>query len=64
MELNIQADHVHLLVRVSSKVSTSNINGRVKGANGVKVVHKIPAFEEEAVLGEPFPGKGILCGHS
>jgi len=33
VELNVQIDHVHLLVKVPPKVSISNFMGTLKGAN-------------------------------
>jgi putative transposase len=37
VELNVQKDHVHLIVMVPPKVSISNLMGRVKGQTSMKL---------------------------
>jgi len=36
VELNVQADHVHLLVKIPPKISISTLMGRVKGKTAIK----------------------------
>ena len=37
VELNVQADHVHLLVKVPPKISISTLVGQVKGKTATQV---------------------------
>ena len=37
VELNVQADHVHLLVKVPPKISISTLVGQVKGKTAIQV---------------------------
>ncbi len=39
-ELNVQLDHVHLLVMIPPKVSISNYVGTVKGRTAIRVLNK------------------------
>lgn len=41
-EINIQEDHVHLLVMISPKLSISAYVGRVKGKWAIKIFCKFP----------------------
>lgn len=40
IELNVQIDHVHLLVMVPPKVSISDYVGTVKGRTAIRVLNK------------------------
>ncbi len=40
IELNVQTDHVHLLVKIPPKVSVSNLVGRVKGKTAIQAFQK------------------------
>jgi len=40
IELNVQIDHVHLLVMIPPKVSVSNFMGTVKGRTAIRVLNK------------------------
>ena len=51
VELNIQIDHVHLLVLVPPKVSISNFVGTLKGRTAIRVFKSIPEAEEQTLLG-------------
>ena len=52
LELNVQPDHVHAVLQIPPKLSVSEVMGTLKGKTGT---------EEEAVLGKPLLGEGILC---
>lgn len=56
LELNVQPDHVHLVVIVSPKISISTLMGHLKGRSAIR----IPAYQEE-VMGKPFLVAGLLC---
>lgn len=38
LELNVQIDHMHLLVMILSKISVSNYVGTVKGRTAIRVL--------------------------
>src|SRR5512137_1237678 len=40
VELNVQKDHVHLVVMVPPKVSISGLMGRLKGQTSIKMFHQ------------------------
>jgi putative transposase len=40
VELNVQRDHVHLVVMIPPKVSVSNLVGRLKGQTSIKLLHQ------------------------
>jgi putative transposase len=40
VELNVQPDHVHLLLMISPKVSISDMLGRLKGQASIKMFHQ------------------------
>ena len=42
VELNVQSDHVHLLVKIPPKVSVSTLVGKVKGKTAIQVFQKFP----------------------
>jgi len=51
VQLNVQPDHVHLLVNVPPKISISQLMGVVKAKGRVEVVYTLSVFEVEALLG-------------
>lgn len=61
VELNIQADHVHLIVNVPPKVSISQLMGTLKGRTAIRVFKQFPYSEKETLLGESFLGAWVLC---
>lgn len=58
VELNVQPDHVHLLVRVPPKVSIWKLMGVVKGLTALGLFTKFPCLRIAALLGNPFWAKG------
>ena len=42
VELNVQVDHVHLLVLVPPKVSISGLMGTLKGRSAIRVFKQFP----------------------
>lgn len=47
VELNVQADHVHLLVNVPPKVSISKWMGTVKGRTAIRVFRQFTYLKEK-----------------
>jgi len=60
-ELNIQLDHVHLLVMVPPKVSISDLLGILKGRTAIRVFNKFKHLKENPYWGNHFCSKGYYC---
>ncbi len=57
-ELNVQFDHVHLLVMVPPKVSISNLMGVLKGRTAIRVFNKFKHLKEKPYWGNHLWSKG------
>jgi len=57
-ELNVQVDHVHLLVSVPPKVSISELMGVVKGKSALRVFTRFPQLRKRPYWGNHFWTKG------
>lgn len=58
VELNVQMDHVHLLVKVPPKVSISQLVGTVKGKSALRVFTRFPYLKQKPYWGNHFWAKG------
>lgn len=58
IELNIQIDHVHLLVLVPPKVSISGYVGTVKGRTAIRVFNRFRKSKEKPYWGNHFWARG------
>ena len=58
MELNIQNDHIHLLVKVPPKQSISDLLGVVKGKTAIRVFKQFPNLRMKPYWGNHFWAKG------
>ena len=58
VELNVQPDHVHLLVRVPPKVSISKLTGVVKGRTALRLFTRLPYLRKRPYWGNHFWAKG------
>jgi putative transposase len=58
VELNIQADHVHLLIKVPPKVSISLLMGVMKGKSAIRVFSKFPELKQRPYWGNHFWAEG------
>ena len=58
VELNVQADHVHLLVKVPPKISISRLLGSVKGKTAIQVFRQFPYLKQKLYWGNHFWAKG------
>ena len=58
VELNIQNDHVHLLVMVPPKVSISDYVGTIKGRTAIRVLNKFKNLKKKPYWGNHFWAKG------
>jgi len=61
IELNIQLDHVHLLVMIPPKVSVSNFVGTVKGRTAIRVLNKFRNLRKSPYWGNHFWAKGYCA---
>jgi putative transposase len=58
MELNVQRDHVHLVVMIPPKVSVSNLVGRLKGQTSMKLFNQFRQLRKKPYWGNHFWSKG------
>ncbi len=58
VEINIQADHVHLLVKVPPKISISRLLGTVKGKTALQIFKQFPYLKVKPYWGNHFWAKG------
>jgi putative transposase len=61
IELNIQIDHVHLLVMVPPKISISNYVGTLKGRSAIRVFNKFRHLKHKPYWGNHFWTKGYCA---
>jgi len=58
IELNVQADHVHLLVMIPPKVSVSDFVGKVKGRTAIRILNNYRKLRTKPYWGNHFWAKG------
>ena len=58
LELNVQEDHVHLLVLIPPKISVSDLVGTLKGRTAIRVFNKFKYLKEKPYWGNHFWAKG------
>lgn len=58
VELNVQPDHVHLLVKVPPKVSISKLMGTLKGKTALQMFRQFTYLKEKPYWGNHFWAKG------
>ena len=58
VELNIQSDHVHLLIKVPPKISISKLMGTVKGKTALQMFRQFSYLKEKPYWGNHFWAKG------
>lgn len=59
-ELNVQEDHVHLLVSVPPKLSISQLMGTLKGKIAIKLFKTYPAMKRKPYWGNHFWARGYF----
>ncbi len=57
-EINVQIDHVHLLVMIPPKISVSNYAGTVKGRTAIRVLNRFRKLKE-SLIGEIILGPEV-----
>jgi putative transposase len=58
VELNVQVDHVHLVVMIPPKVSVSELLGRLKGQTSIKLFQQFRSLKKKQYWGNHFWAKG------
>jgi len=58
IELNIQIDHIHLLVKVPPKISISKLMGILKGKTAIRIFSKFPDLKRRPYWGNHFWAEG------
>ena len=58
VELNVQPDHVHLLVMIPPKLSISGFVGTVKGRTAIRVLNKFRQLKRKPYWGNHFWARG------
>ena len=60
VELNVQIDHIHLLVRTPPSLSVSELVGYVKGRVAIKIFAKFPYLRKKKLWGNDFWQRGYF----
>jgi len=58
VELNVQADHVHLIAMVPPKKSISDMMGILKGRSAIRVFKQFPYLKRKPYWGNHFWARG------
>lgn len=58
VELSVQNDHVHLLIKVPPKIAISKLMGVLKGKTAIRVFNKFPELKERPYWGNHFWAEG------
>ena len=56
--MNLQPDHIHLVVMVPPKVSISQLLGRLKGQTSMRLFHQFQNLKKKPYWGNHFWAKG------
>lgn len=59
-ELNVQEDHVHLMVSIPPKVSVSVLMGTIKGKLAIKLFKSYPGLKKKPYWGNHFWARGYF----
>jgi len=54
VELNVQEEHVHLLVMVPPKIAISQLIGTIKGKSAIQIFKQFPYLKKKPYWGESF----------
>ena len=59
-ELNVQVDHVHVVISIPSKVSVLTYMGTVKGKTAIKIFKNYPILKKKPYWGNHFWARGYF----
>lgn len=62
IELNVQVDHVHLIVMIPPKISISDYMGVVKGRTAIRVFNRFRKLKQKPYWGNHFWARGYCVG--
>jgi len=57
-ELNVQVDHVHLIIKIPPKHSVSKILGILKGKSAIRILNKHKSLKVRTYWGNHFWARG------
>ena len=60
IEMNVQADHIHLVVSIPPKVSVSEFMGTLKGKLAIKLFKSYPGLKKKPYWGNHFWARGYF----
>ena len=60
LELNVQIDHIHLLVSIPPRVSVSDLMGTLKGKLAIKLFKSYPGLKKKPYWGNHFWARGYF----
>ncbi len=60
LEMNIQIDHIYLIVSVPPKMSISELMGIMKGKTAIKIFKSYPQLKKKPYWGNHFWARGIV----
>ena len=58
LELNIQEDHIHIILSVPPKISISKVMGILKGKTAIKIFKSFPVLKKKPYWGNHFWSRG------
>jgi len=61
IEMNVQLDHVHLLVMIPPKVAVSDYVGTVKGRTAIRILNKYRQLKQKPYWGNHFWSRGYCA---
>jgi len=60
VEVNIQEDHIHLVISIPPKVSVSEMMGILKGKTAIKIFKNYPELKKKPYWGNHFWARGYF----
>jgi putative transposase len=60
IELNVQSDHIHLVISIPPKVSVSELMGTLKGKLAIKLFKSYPQLKQRPYWGNHFWSRGYF----
>jgi putative transposase len=58
IEVNVQIDHIHLLVMIPPKISISSYMGKLKGKIAIRILNKFKDLKQKRYWGNHFWARG------
>ena len=58
IELNVQLEHVHLLMKIPPRLSVSEVMGHLKSRTAIRLFSKFPYLRKHKLWGNNFRAKG------